>query len=67
MIHCVQETKYLYTHGLYVVRVMLNLLNAKSSIISIVLPSSPCRVGQGLKHFKKFTRDNLKQFTTFNM
>ena len=48
----------------WVVRVMLN---AKSSIISIVLHSLPCRVGQGLKHLNNFTRDNLKQFTILSI
>ena len=48
----------------WVVRVMLN---AKSSIITIVLHSLPCRVGQGLKHSNNFTRDNLKQFTILSI
>ena len=43
------------------------MLNAKSSIISIVLHSLPCSVGQGLKHLNNFTRDNLKQFTILSI
>ena len=43
------------------------MLNAKSSIISIVLHSLPCREGQGSKHLNNFTRDNLKQFTILSI